>query len=79
MSNLSLEYKGRTMHSRYPGSQNLFASQFLEEVLHQNGGWGRGEGGIKNEKDRGSRKLKAVRPAVRFQQAGGVGQQSLTR
>lgn len=54
MSNLSLEYKGRTMHSRYPGSQNLFASQFLEEVLHQNGGWG----GSKNEKDRGSRKLK---------------------
>ena len=76
MSNLSLEYKGQTMHSRYPGSQNLFASQFLEEVLHQNGGWGRGAGGgIKNEKDRGSRKPKAVR----FQQAGGMGQQSLTR
>lgn len=34
---------------------------------------------IKNEKDRGSRKPKAVRPAVRFQQVGGLGQQSLIR
>lgn len=76
MSNLSLEYKGRTTHSRYPGSQN-----FIRQAIPWGSALSKWEGGEKKSRMRkmGSRKPKAMRPAVRFQQAGGLGQQSLIR